>query len=61
LVLTPESAGPLKESVQTCFHTGAAFCCPDADEQLSPARTMGMLSPAMSSRDQSEVRVRSLA
>jgi hypothetical protein len=69
-VLTPVLAGPLKESVQTCFQAGAPFpcfpwvappCCPAADEQLSPARTMSMPSPAISSRDQREACVRSLA
>ena len=61
LGLTPESAWPLKVSVQASFQAGVEFPCSAADEQLRPARTMRLLSPAMNSRDQSEARVRSLA
>src|ERR1039458_6936600 len=59
LVLTPESAGPLKLSDQVTFHGGVGF--PGADEQLTTPRTMSMLSPAMSSLGRNEARVCSLA
>jgi hypothetical protein len=61
LGLTPESAGPLNSSDHVSFHGGVASAFPDAEEQLTPPRTMSTLSPAVSSFDRSEARVRSLA